>query len=742
MNVTGDLASFSVSALLLMLSHEARTGMLVVRNVKEQENTLYLKEGMPHAAEAAAPSRGLLTILQDKGLLNQADVDAITGSGISEEKLPQYLVRKGMVTRKTINSALATKMEDIYYQSLEWREGSFTFAAMPDLPEGVGSLNEVGKKFIVEGIKDPKRLVRIMRALKDLDVYPALSQGLNVVRVKRGLTLNELFLLCLLSPKRSLRTILGLRDSGLLDLCESLVMLQSEGYVTFAASRSAVDADLSLERNAVLTGMVLSLMDSMQRDHETRRDIAKSLELIMPGLGAEVELPISAWSPAASVVQLTEHDLGPEAASIIAGVEPSPAEPALLESPPEPDEPAIEPEIALQPVPGSGDDVFPWYEVEQPGLEPELSPTQESTEVDSLADDLLAQQFSALHQASIDDDLGEQEPLSAEVSEEPETQAANAEVVKSEPQDGELFEEFMEDVVAKRVRYNRFKSDIKMAYNRITMRKLNHFEILEVQPSAPMRDIKKAYQKILARYNQRHLLKERDTEFFEKADFVLAKVEEAFKVLSNPQQRGVYSKDIREKRKVASEKKGLALKMFHEGMGYYKDNLFDKARDAFRKALSYDSNNPVYYNMLETLETQERQKESVKFFQAGKLTHERKGDIKRAIMLIRKAISIEPRSLYYLKLGEILSSDRTMTDDAIMAYDEALKMDPGNAELHTKIGLLKIQKKTTAMKEEALGHFLEALKWDDRNELAKKHRAELEAEGIKFKPKKESTSAS
>jgi tetratricopeptide (TPR) repeat protein len=292
--------------------------------------------------------------------------------------------------------------------------------------------------------------------------------------------------------------------------------------------------------------------------------------------------------------------------------------------------------------------------------------------------------------------------------------------------------ELRETQVARRVRYKKFISDLSMAYNRYTMRQMSLFDILGVPVTASQRDIRRAYERLRKKYDLRGVLtgKEGEKEIIEKHEVVMRKIKEAYSTLIDPKSRREYMESIRRQRRQLEERKQQSLLLFHKAMGHYKEGDFAKARELLNQALALDSNNPVFYNMLDTMSGAEKSTESEKYFQVGVLTFTKRNDLNRAVLLIKKAISMNPNYRYYHKLGEILSSDRSRLSEAIEAYEKAREKDPGNVKLLTELANLAMR---INRKQDAVDYAHEALRWDEENREMKKLRDELMKEG--FKPK-------
>jgi tetratricopeptide (TPR) repeat protein len=289
-----------------------------------------------------------------------------------------------------------------------------------------------------------------------------------------------------------------------------------------------------------------------------------------------------------------------------------------------------------------------------------------------------------------------------------------------------------ETKIAKKVRYRKYVSEVTMAYNRLTMRQLNLFQVLGVPVTATANQIKRAYEKLHKLYDFAGILGDHDKELQKKAEAVLKKLHDAYVTLGDARSRRDYMMGMKTQRQELEKRKRDSLMHFHEAMALYKDNDLSKSTEALRKAMALDSNNPVFYRLLKTLEDAQRNTESEKYFQAGLISFTKRKDIPRAAQLLRKAVALNPNFRNYVKLGEVLSADRSLRGEAVESYQKALAMDPGNPGLLTETGKLCLQ---LNRKQDAVDMFHEALRWDERSTEAMKFRTQLVAEG--FRPSAE-----
>lgn len=288
----------------------------------------------------------------------------------------------------------------------------------------------------------------------------------------------------------------------------------------------------------------------------------------------------------------------------------------------------------------------------------------------------------------------------------------------------------MEEKVEAKVRYRRFSSNVTMAYNRYVMTNQNLFEMFGIAPNADKKAVHKAFVKAIETINPRGIrFRSLDQPSIEKAIYLRDVYKRAYIILMDDDKKRRYIGGMRKGRESVEENKTKAMRLFNTGMERVRHGKFDEARQIFAEAAKLDPNSPVYYSVLEDIDKEEREGNAVKFFQAGILAFKQKNDYERAIQLIRKAISLRSMDpIYHLKLAEIQMLSGKYKDDAVVTYQHALELDPGNQDLRLTIANLV---KNLGRKQEAANMYQDMLKWNPDNTVVKKFLFELQKEGIK-----------
>ncbi len=363
---------------------------------------------------------------------------------------------------------------------------------------------------------------------------------------------------------------------------------------------------------------------------------------------------------------------------------------------------------------------------------------QDDHEMDLSDQKLMEQPLRSLRESSIESPLPKDVRPSLDQSPKPKSIPTPTHKIPPKPAPPKKEEEDIEDErletleekVEAKVRYRKFVSNVTMAHNRMNLKSLNYFDILEVSANADRKAIHKAFVKAIHKINPKGIhIEDYDKGILDKAVQVRETLKKAYTTLMDPKLRRQYLGSLRETREDIDRKKSLAMGLFNKGMAEMKAGNYDNARKIFRQAIEYDPNSPVYYSILEDISKEERLNNATKFFQSGLIAFKQKNDAGRAIQLIKKAISLSPgQAAFHIKLAEIQASQAETRLDAIKNYEMAIDIDPGNNEL--KMTLANYLK-SVGMKQEAANRYQEILKWNPDHARVKTELLALAKEGIK-----------
>lgn len=206
--------------------------------------------------------------------------------------------------------------------------------------------------------------------------------------------------------------------------------------------------------------------------------------------------------------------------------------------------------------------------------------------------------------------------------------------------------------------------------------KPDYYSILEVWPKSSEAEIKKNYFRLAKLYHPDVAGDKPEN----RERFKL--INEAFGVLSDSQKRREYDES-------RNMKGGKDDKAMREQDGRSASMAFRQARDAMR-AGRYD----------------------------------------KAIMLLRTAIRFDPSDpAYHSWYGFCLAMTKSDLHEARDACRKAIEVEFYSADFHTNLGFVYFK---AGLKNLAVKHFTEALKWDPEHSLAKKILAQLDGRGSAY----------
>ncbi len=195
---------------------------------------------------------------------------------------------------------------------------------------------------------------------------------------------------------------------------------------------------------------------------------------------------------------------------------------------------------------------------------------------------------------------------------------------------------------------------------------IDFYTVLEAWPTSSTDDIKKNYFRLAKLYHPDVAGdKPENRERFKQ-------INEAYSILSDPQKRHQYDESLRKQSKGSKDAvaikendqraASLAFKQAKEAM---RDGQYDKATILLKSAVKYNPGNPGY------------------------------------------------QSWY----GFCLAMTNTRLHEARDACRKAIQMEFYNADYHANLGFVYFK---AGLKNQAITHFMNALKWDPNNNLAKK----------------------
>jgi len=211
-------------------------------------------------------------------------------------------------------------------------------------------------------------------------------------------------------------------------------------------------------------------------------------------------------------------------------------------------------------------------------------------------------------------------------------------------------------------------------YENTKARELDYYDLFGLNNSATFNEIKETYYRYAKKFHPDRLGEGSTPELREKANFVFAKINKAFEVLSNEEKRREY--DMKGYREIQKAEKTS-------------ENLVEKAN--------------VYYRKAKTLYGQQRFRETAS--------------------LMEEAIRNDAgKAAYFLLLGLAQSNIPNLRRLAEKSFQKVVELEPWNPEPYAALGLLFQSEK---LEKRAENFFRKALSIDPEHELAKKRLSEM-----------------
>lgn len=232
--------------------------------------------------------------------------------------------------------------------------------------------------------------------------------------------------------------------------------------------------------------------------------------------------------------------------------------------------------------------------------------------------------------------------------------------------------EFVDSAADKEL--NKNLAELVALHDQLKARDMDYYELFNLKNSATANEIRDVYYQYAKKFHPDRLGEAPIPELREKANFVFARINKAFEILSNEGKRREY--DMKGYKEIQSKDKSS-------------ENLVEKAN--------------LYYRKAKTLYTQQRFRE--------------------AASLLEETVRNDPtKAAYFILLGLSQSNIPNLRRAAEKNFQKVIELEPWNAEPYAALGMLFQSEK---LDKRAENFFRKALSIDPDHELAKKRLAEL-----------------
>ena len=260
------------------------------------------------------------------------------------------------------------------------------------------------------------------------------------------------------------------------------------------------------------------------------------------------------------------------------------------------------------------------------------------------------------------------------------------------------------------------------------MRKLHfygsadYYEVLGVTRQATTGDIKMAYYQLAKKFHPDRYRQAEYNDLRGKLEALFALITQAYETLSQPAQRAVYDKKIRQSGPLNKPANTFVTKKLPTNpIGPPPEE--DRAGDEPLAAQIDQAPRPRFRRIAAAVVTEARQstnnqtpaQTAEQLYQQGRARYDRK-EYHAAVHLLREAIKLDPsQPHYHFHLGIALIRNPRTRREAEIHLTKAGELDPYNAQIRVKLGILY---KEAGLAKKAEHYFKEALSLDPENRAA------------------------
>lgn len=278
--------------------------------------------------------------------------------------------------------------------------------------------------------------------------------------------------------------------------------------------------------------------------------------------------------------------------------------------------------------------------------------------------------------------------------------------VEAEPESGEAIGHVREEVIRKLHFYG----------------SADYYEVLGVARQATRGDIKMAYYQLAKKFHPDRYRQAEYNDLRGKLEALFALITQAYETLSQPAQRAVYDKKIRESGPLSKPANTFVTQKLPTnpiGPPPEEDRSGDEPLAA---QIDHASSAPlpplaaaVVTEARPSTNSQNTAQTAEQLYQQGRARYDRK-EYHAAVHLLREAIKLDPsQPHYHFHLGIALIRNPRTRREAEIHLAKAGELDPYNAQIRVKVGLLY---KEAGLAKKAEHYFKEALSLDPENRPA------------------------
>jgi curved DNA-binding protein CbpA len=225
--------------------------------------------------------------------------------------------------------------------------------------------------------------------------------------------------------------------------------------------------------------------------------------------------------------------------------------------------------------------------------------------------------------------------------------------------------------------------ELNLFYEKLKAKEIDYYELFNLKNTVPFNEIKDAYYQCAKKYHPDRFGNAPDPELREKANFVFARINKAFEVLSNEDKRREYDtkgyKEIQNMDKVSENLVEKASLFYRKAKSMYAQKRFVEAASLLEEAVRNDKSKPPYYLLLG-------------------LSQSNVPALRRvAEKNLQKVIELEPWNAEPLVALGLLFLSEKMDKRAENFFRRALAIDPDHEVALNKISELSPESKKQSM---------------------------------------------
>jgi len=228
MQPSGNLSDISLPSFFHKITLSKGTGVLRLTQGKMIKEIYFLK-GRAVYVKSNILSETLGRVLLEKGLLSQDTYD-ISLRIMQETKKPHGTILKELGALKvSLEEALQTQMEYKLITSFQWKDGTYSFRSLKELPQGIEHFELSTPYIVLHGVKSSVGLDELMEKLSGYMEEP-MAEVKSIYSLQDfGFTPEEEEVFHLIDGKRTVKDILEMSKLGLQDtlgLIYALILLE------------------------------------------------------------------------------------------------------------------------------------------------------------------------------------------------------------------------------------------------------------------------------------------------------------------------------------------------------------------------------------------------------------------------------------------------------------------------------------------------------------------------------------